>query len=69
LDRSHPQPTPYLLGIPRHLFGSAARGSVRLLKPWASRKTDPAGMFADQLKIVDLVGFFFGKHFYKPTDT
>ena len=69
LDRSHPQPTPYLLGIPRHLFGSAARGSVRLLTRWASRKTDPAGMFADQLRIVDLVGFFFGKHFYKPTDT
>jgi hypothetical protein len=42
---------------------------VRLLKRWASRKTDPAGMFADQLKIVDLVGFFFGKHFYKPSDT
>src|ERR1035437_1744745 len=69
LDRTHPQPTPYLLGVPRHLFGRAARGLVRMLRSLASLKKNPAEMFGDELKLVDLIGFFCGKHFYKPSDT
>jgi GT2 family glycosyltransferase len=69
LDRTHPQTTPYLLGIPRHLFGRAARGLVQMLQRSAAFKNEPAEMFSDELKIVDLIGFFCGKHFYKPSDT
>src|SRR5947209_7587337 len=29
LDQRQPQPTPYLFGVPRYLFGSAARGFLR----------------------------------------
>jgi glucosyl-dolichyl phosphate glucuronosyltransferase len=68
LDRRQPQPTPYLLGIPRHIFGRAARGSVRMLRRLAAFKKDPAEMLSDELKGWDLIGFFYGKHFYKPSD-
>jgi glycosyltransferase involved in cell wall biosynthesis len=69
LDRHHPKPTPYLLGVPRYLFGAAARAPVRMLRRLAALKKDPAAMFSDELKLVDLIGFFCGKHFYKPSDT
>jgi glycosyltransferase involved in cell wall biosynthesis len=69
LDRTHPRPTPYLLGVPRHLFGRAARGLVRTLQRFAALKKDPAETFGDELKLLDLIGFFCGKHFYKPSDT
>jgi hypothetical protein len=68
LDRSHPQQAAYLLGVPRHLFGSALRGSMRIMRRWVTFTKDPPEMFSDQLKIVDLAGFFYGKHFYKPSD-
>lgn len=69
LDRKHPQPSPYLLGIPRHLFGRAARGSLRILRRLgAFRREPPSEMFSDELKFVDLIGFFYGRHFYKPPD-
>lgn len=69
LDRRQPEPVPYLLGIPRHLLGSAARGILRRLHRLATFKRDPAAMFSDQLRVVDLIGFFYGKHFYRPSDT
>ena len=66
LDRKQPQPTPYLLGVPRHLVGRAARGLVSMVRNSLRLKTDPAQRFADELKLLDLAGFFYGKHFYKP---
>lgn len=69
LDRRQPQPTPYLLGVPRYLFGSAARGFLHMLPRTAGFGKDAAELFGDELKIVDLFGFFYGKHFYKPSNT
>ncbi len=40
-----------------------------MLRRFAALKKEPAEMFCDELKIVDLIGFFCGKHFYKPSDT
>jgi glucosyl-dolichyl phosphate glucuronosyltransferase len=68
LDRRQPQPTPYLLGVPRYLCGSAARGFLRTLARVAGVKKDPAERFGDELKVFDLAGFFYGKHFYKASD-
>lgn len=69
LDQRQPQPTPYLFGIPRYLFGSAARASLRMLPGMAGFRKDPAKLFGDELKILDLFGFFYGKHFYKPSES
>jgi len=69
LDRRQPQPTPYMLGVPRYLCGSAVRASLRMLPGMAGFRKDPAGLFGDELKVIDLFGFFYGKHFYKPSDS
>ena len=64
LDRSQPQRVPYLLGIPRYLFGDAVRG----LSGWITapvRAGGPSKAFSNQLAIWDLAGFFYGKHFYE----
>jgi glucosyl-dolichyl phosphate glucuronosyltransferase len=68
LDQRQPQPIPYLFGVPRYLFGSAARASLRMLPRIVGFRKDPAGLFGDELKVVDLFGFFYGKHFYKPSN-
>jgi len=69
LDRRQPQPTPYMLGVPRYLCGSAARAWLRMLPGMAGFRKDPAGLFGDELKVIDLFGFFYGKHFYKPSNS
>jgi len=69
LDRRQPQPTPYMLGVPRYLCGSAARASLRMLPGMVGFRKDPAGLFGDELKVIDLFGFFYGKHFYKPSNS
>jgi GT2 family glycosyltransferase len=68
LDRRQPQPTPYLLGIPRFLFGRVARGLLRMSKRAVKFEEDAAQMFADELQIWDLAGFLYGKHLYNPKD-
>ena len=69
LDHRQPQPTPYLFGVPRYLFGSAARGLLHMLPRMAGLRKDPAELFGNELKVFDLFGFLYGKHFYKPSNT
>jgi glycosyltransferase involved in cell wall biosynthesis len=63
MDRSHPVPVPYLGGVPRYLYGRAARGLVRLGsravrgEPWERS-------FSDELSVWDLAGFWWGRHIY-----
>jgi glucosyl-dolichyl phosphate glucuronosyltransferase len=68
LDRRQPQPVPYLLGVPRHLVGRAMRGSWGMLKSLAQFRRDPSETFTEELKVVDLAGFFYGRRFYRPSD-
>src|SRR3989442_3960702 len=67
LDRRQPREATYLLGIPRYLFGRAIRALWRILKGIVSFKSKPAENFTDELQILDLVGFFYGKHLYCAT--
>jgi glucosyl-dolichyl phosphate glucuronosyltransferase len=68
LDRRQPQQVPYLFGVPRHIVGRAARASLQILRRWARLKRDPSETFTDELKLVDLAGFFYGRCLYKPSD-
>lgn len=64
LDRTQPQNVRYLLGIPRYLFGEASRGLIGwLMAPLRSMAESQE--FSYELAIWDLLGFFYGKHFYK----
>lgn len=63
MDRAHPLPVRYLAGVPRYLFGRAARGLLRLvpsrlrLEPWHRS-------FADELPLWDLAGYIWGRHLF-----
>lgn len=59
LDGQQPKSVPYILGVPRYLYGRAFRGIFR------QAAKDPALRFSNELPIWDLAGFFYGKHFYE----
>ncbi|HMF57496.1 MAG TPA: glycosyltransferase [Pyrinomonadaceae bacterium] len=65
-DRERKEPVAYLLGVPRYLYGSAARGALRMGRALLGKVKDPAQRFSDELALWDLAGFFYGKHFYRP---
>ena len=67
LDRQHRKPVPYFLGVPRYLFGEAARASLQILKPPVKDNQDPSERFSSELCFWALAGFFYGKHFYRVT--
>src|ERR1044071_9778982 len=66
LGREKRSPEAHLAGVPRWLYGEAARGALRMSKRAIKRSIEPAEHFSDELAIWDLAGFFYGKHFYKP---
>ena len=63
MDRERPSPVAYLGGVPRWLYGAAAHGFLQT----AGRANDPARRFSGELAVWDFAGFFYGKHFYRPT--
>jgi glucosyl-dolichyl phosphate glucuronosyltransferase len=67
LDRKRREKVTYLLGVPRYLYGNAARGMLRNLGSiW--KPSDTSRRFSNELKTWDLAGFFYGKHFYFPEE-
>jgi hypothetical protein len=62
MDRRHPMPVPYLAGVPRFLWGSAARSLLRLAGSFRPRPSKDC--FEDELRMWDVVGFFYGRHIY-----
>jgi hypothetical protein len=58
-------PEAHLLGVPRWLYGAAARGLVRIGARTVKRRREPAAHFSDELAVWDLAGFFYGKHLYR----
>jgi hypothetical protein len=70
LDREHRMQVPYRLGVPRYLFGQAARAALQILKAVAEGTEDPSEKFSNELSFWDLAGFLYGKHFYRvPEDS
>src|SRR5262249_42033357 len=63
LALAHPWTLPRVAGVPRHLYRSAVRGAVTMLKHTA-KPTAPARRFAAELLIWDLAGHLYGRHFY-----
>jgi glycosyltransferase involved in cell wall biosynthesis len=65
MDRDRQAPVAYLLGIPRWLFGAAAHGAGEKIKGiWPTM--DRARTFGGELDVITLIGFFYGKHWYRP---
>jgi glucosyl-dolichyl phosphate glucuronosyltransferase len=65
IDRERRLPVAYFGGVPRYLYGQAARGLVGMTR-LALKAGNPAQRFANELAVWDLAGFFYGKHFYRP---
>jgi glucosyl-dolichyl phosphate glucuronosyltransferase len=68
IDRERPSTEVYLMGVPRHIYGSAARSMLRIGRTLLNGDRNPAQNFTDELAVWDLAGFFYGKHFYRPDD-
>jgi glucosyl-dolichyl phosphate glucuronosyltransferase len=68
MDRERPSSVVYLIGVPRYLYGRAARSMLRMGQSLLSRDRSPSQNFSDELAMWDLAGFFYGKHFYNPDD-
>lgn len=66
MDRDRRAPVKYMLGIPRWLFGTAARGAGIKLKGLLPASRDGARAFGGELDVITLMGFFYGKHWYRP---
>ena len=67
IDRYRPAPVKYLAGVPRWLYGKAARNVLRMGREVLRPNRDAAQFFARELSVWDLAGFFYGKHFHKPS--
>jgi glycosyltransferase involved in cell wall biosynthesis len=65
MDRQRRSPVAYLAGVPRYLYGEAARGLLSMVKFAVGRHKDPERSFSSELAFWDLAGFFYGKHFYR----
>ena len=63
IERERRTPVAYLLGVPRYLYGRAARGLLRMARGVFSNT--PAQSFSEELAVWDFAGFFYGKHFYR----
>lgn len=63
MDRAHPMPVRYLAGVPRFLYGSAARGLARVAKALLAVAPERSAL-SDELKAWDLAGYLWGRHIY-----
>lgn len=66
IDRKRRAQVAYLAGVPRYLYGRAARGVLQRLRDGLNR--DSAHGLSGELAVWDLAGFFYGKHFYNSTN-
>jgi hypothetical protein len=62
MDRRHPLPVRYLAGVPRFLWGRVGRALIRrAIGPGPRPESE---RFADELRLWDVAGFFYGRHIY-----
>jgi len=65
MDRQRPAPVVYLAGVPRYLYGRAARGLLHIVRVAGRTAVTPAAVFVHELAMWDLAGFAYGKHLYR----
>jgi glucosyl-dolichyl phosphate glucuronosyltransferase len=63
LERKRKQECPYLFGIPRWHYRSAARGLATSVASVFVRPKKEGDAFASELALWDFLGLFYGKHF------
>lgn len=64
MDHRHPLRVPYLAGVPRFLFGRAAHGMAGIARRALGEAPHPSRALADELSVLDLTGYWFGRHIY-----
>lgn len=64
-SRQKPMEEKQLVGVPRWLYGEAMRGMREKARQWLAGNRNPAQGFAGELAVWDLMGFFYGRHFFK----
>jgi glucosyl-dolichyl phosphate glucuronosyltransferase len=62
MDRMHPLPVRYFAGVPRFLYGRALEGLIHLGS--RSSRRDSASRLADELRVWDLAGYWYGRNVY-----
>lgn len=65
LNKERRLAVPYFGGVPRYLYGEAARAIIKRVKEAFVTKKNPAESFTQELAVWNLAGSFYGKHFYK----
>jgi glucosyl-dolichyl phosphate glucuronosyltransferase len=66
LNKDRRLAVPYFGGVPRYMYGEAARAISERIKDSLIRKKNPEKSFTEELIVWNLLGSFYGKHFYKP---
>jgi GT2 family glycosyltransferase len=69
LERTRKQACPYLFGVPRWQYRSAARGLVSGVVGSFMPKGKERETFASELALWDFLGIFYGKHFHRSSET
>jgi glucosyl-dolichyl phosphate glucuronosyltransferase len=68
LARQQPPDAVQVLGVPRHMVGTAVRGTADTLAR-LFHGGDAGRRFANELAWWDLAGFAYGRHGYRPPET
>jgi glucosyl-dolichyl phosphate glucuronosyltransferase len=68
LARQQPPDVVQMLGVPRHMIGTAVRGTADTLTR-LFRARDAGRRFANALAWWDLAGFVYGRHWYRAIET
>jgi hypothetical protein len=61
IHRARPQPVPYVLGVPRYMVGSAARGVLKRARGVTARRGDAGQGFGGELSAWELAGFVWAR--------
>ena len=65
IDRERPQAVPYLLGVPRFLFGQTLAGLWAMMSSLPRWQQDAGQRFSGELSLWHLLGFLYGKHWHR----
>jgi len=65
IDQQRPAAVVYFVGVPRWVYGRAARSLGNMATELFRRNRESSQVFSKELTLWDLAGRFYGKHFYR----